>query len=242
MAGFFIRTLEYLQTATVSSLVREGRVELMQQGTSERIVWTIEAAGSQYEGELRALVQFASGLRVRSSGGEPVELSFIASERVMTWPTVYPHGLDICWPTPEELLVLDVGGNVPGLVFYVSHDPASHAIAFRSLDECVANLVENHDWMQFLRKRVSERMEWPRVGDVHAEDDALREFFREFPRHYWVHDLCHLTTSETITGFPYIGRDDDIVRFTNLHLWVQKTPRGLVDRLKWFNRTGEFGP
>jgi hypothetical protein len=146
--------------------------------------------------------------------------------------------MDVAFGPQSELLVIDFTDSL-GLVYHVSHEPPSHTICFESLAECVSHVIMSENPIADISMCVSDDGAIPTVDGFAADTAELSSFLGQFPSHYLVHDLRKLTVG---SGFPYYtSREGDFVRYDNERLWVQHTPKGVLERLRWFWRTGSFG-
>lgn len=242
MTSVFQESRDYLDSISRTRRF-EGKVRFNRPIDDEKRDQTLSILQSEDVEPYNELLQICSGITIEVSATDSVDISFVQDTREITWPSVYPRCIELSWcgELEEHLLVLDLDGRPGGQVYHVSHDPPSHAICFNSLSECLQHLIETDKPMDHIKKSVVESHEWPCVSDVNAEDVSLREFLSKHPPHYWVHDLCGLVAKSKCHGFPYLYGPDQFHRYADEQLWVQERPKGIIDRAKWFCRTGSFG-
>lgn len=218
-----------------------GRLTLSGPAPPKRVDLARQHLAGKTGGTLGSLGRVFSGFTLRSGSEEDdcVEFQFLPDEDCVTWPTVYPRGMDLAVGPRVELLVVDFEGSSADPVYHVSHEPPSHVICFESFVECIDHFIYNDAPDARILECVNECVDWPNVRDFNADTPSVAEFLAGFPPHYWVHDLRRRTKG---AGFPYfVTRPEDIVRFGDERLWVQRRPSGLGERLAWFWKTGSFG-
>jgi hypothetical protein len=235
------RIVSILRSANARRLVQARRGEVKPPASAIQLESARRLLGPHRFSELNSLLAVTTGLMLfpnELNKDEYIEFSFIPSEEVVTWANAYPEGMDIATGSLIDLLVLDFGGAPAGLIYYISHDPPSHCACFDSLESCIEQFISTGAPEKAVHGCTSEATPWPRVREFVADTQSVADFLTHFPGHYLVHDLRN---SAGRAGFPYFVTDpSDLWRCGEERLWVQRMPKGIIDRLRWFWRTGSL--
>jgi hypothetical protein len=229
--------LNLLQSNQFLEATKSKRIDLAPPATSDQVETTRSRLGEDVLQQLLPLLRISRGFdlypegKTRGSFPDLVVNFTVESADNSVWPNVYPLGIE--GGMLEEMLCWDVGGNPPGIVYFIHHDGPWHCPRFSSLEQCILHFLADPGPHKSLFSSIDETPRSTTIHEFHSEEPELNEFLSGYPDYYSVHDFRGRVPGRDV--FPYtIFGDDGFTRFKQEPLWVQRQLKGFREKLRAF--------